>query len=196
MTIARSVLRQLDVLSALLVAVALGLYLWPVGVSAPASDTRERVPGAAVLPDNGNSASPNAAPDQAQTIVNANILSASRRAPTRRYASPEVAALQEFSMPAAFAPSNQSDAQTADGETNDDRVPAFYGTVNSDGTWRALMRLSNADANPSLFKEGDRRGSYRVVSIRANAVVVAGPSGQQTLRLAAPARGDSIGKIP
>ena len=77
-----------------------------------------------------------------------------------------------------------------------DAVPALYGTVNTDGVWRALLRLSGSDPNPSLFKEGDQRGGYRVVSIRSNAVVVAGPSGQRTLRLVQPARGDSMGKTP
>ncbi len=130
-------------------------------------------------------------------VANANILSASRRAPQRRYVSPDVATETGFSMPAAFVSAPDSsvvNASTADDDA--DAVPALYGTVNTDGVWRALLRLSSSDPNPSLLQEGDKRGAYRVVSIRSNAVVVAGPSGQRTLRLARPARGDSMGKTP
>jgi len=169
--------------------VAAVLYLWPVSIAAPgaaAQRTASLTKPATVSADTLDVA----------LVTNANILSASRRAPTQRYVSPDLASATEFSMPAAFRPSVDSSSASSATVANDDAVPAWYGTVHADGVWRALLRLSANDANPSLFKEGDKRGAYRVVSIRSNAVVVAGPSGQRTLRLAQPARGDSMGKTP
>lgn len=186
MNISAGTLRRLDVLSLAVLAASVVLYVWPVSIPKP--DETASLP-AIVRPRVA------AEPDtlDARQVVNANILSASRRAPQRRYVSPELASASEFSMPAAFAPStDSSNAKSGDA----DAVPGLYGTVNTDGVWRALLRLSSSDPNPLLLKEGDQRGGYRVVSIRSNAVVVAGPSGPRTLRLAQPARGDSMGKTP
>ncbi|MBC8087985.1 MAG: hypothetical protein H7Z40_12025 [Phycisphaerae bacterium] len=180
-------LRLLDVLSATLFVLAAAVYLWPVSLTAPSTTPRTdaRLPTVVREVDNA---------DHVQQVITANILSASRRAPERRYLSPSLASETDFSMPAAFAPVTDSTSAAALAQDSDDAVPALYGTVNTDGVWRALLRLSGNDVNPSLFREGDKRGGYRVVSIRSNAVVVAGPAGQRTLRLAQPAPGDSIRK--
>ena len=194
MSMSSGALRRLDVISALLLVAALAVYVWPISVG---SRGQSQVRVAAVsIP------SPVAADtSDAQTVIVANLLSASRRAPLRRYVSPDIAAATEFSMPPAFAPASGSSASDAanDNSANDgddEAVPALYGIVSVSGSPRALLRLSPGDANPSLFGEGDTRGAYRVISIHSSSVVLAGPSGSRTLSLARPARGDSIGKTP
>ncbi|MEP6764612.1 MAG: hypothetical protein ABJB66_09895 [Gemmatimonadaceae bacterium] len=127
---------------------------------------------------------------RAATIVAANILSGSRRAPTLHYKSPEAEEMQAFAAPVAAL---KPDAAATDSAGNSDAIPGLYGIVNVDGTWRALLRLSDSDASPTLLKEGDRRGGYRVLSIQSDRVVLAGTAGQRTLRLARNAPGDSTG---
>lgn len=190
MNVSLRALRRLDIVSMIVIAVAVGIYAWPVS-----ADIAEQ----AAPPLAGVALRVTSEPDtlDALQVASANILSASRRAPVRRYLSPDATPASDFSMPAAFATPVDSPG-TSNVATDDDAdaVPALYGTVNTDGTWRALVRLSSSDPNPTLLKEGEKRGAYRIISIRSNAVVVAGPSGQRTLRLARPARGDSIGKSP
>lgn len=176
----------IDVVSAILIAVAIALYVWPVRISAPPA------PGVAV-----NLALPSmpiavASGDEVTSIVASNIMSASRQAPASRYVSPDRMGQPEFTMPAAFLPT--PDPATANAESEEDAIPSLYGIVNIEGTSRALLRLSESDASPVLLREGDKRGAYRVVTIRANAVIVAGPSGQRTLHLSKSARSDSTGK--
>lgn len=176
----------IDALSALLLLAAVAFYAWPVRTSiTPPMETTS----VAVLPKT-EVASTNT--DDVSAITAANILSASRHAPSSRYVSPDRAGPSEFAMPASFTPVRDSAAtETA---PDSDTVPSLYGIVNIEGTSRALLRLSDADANPVLLREGDVRGAYRVISIRSNAVIVAGPSGKRTLRLSKSARGDSTGK--
>ena len=180
-------LRTLDVLSGLALLIAIGLYLWPVGVLVPNAN-------ALFEPKLVTSATNAALNDNEATVVVAsNILSGSRRAPTVRYKSADLLPAPDYSMPAAFVTAMNTDS--AKGKADEpDAVPSLYGIVNSDGTWRALLRLADSDASPTLLREGERRGSYVVVSIRSNAVVVAGPSGQRTLRLTRGPRTDSTGK--
>ena len=180
-------LRTLNALSGLAFLVAIGLFLWPVGVPVPrATATTE-----AKLVASAANALPN--DNDATTVVASNILSSARHVPGVRYTTPDLLPAPDYSMPSAFAPVMNTDSARAKAEAPD-AVPSLYGIVNSDGTWRALLRLAESDASPTLLREGDRRGSYVVVSIRPNAVVVAGPSGQRTLRLARPSRTDSTGK--
>ena len=180
-------LRTLDGLSGLALLIALGLYLWPVGVQSPdvAAATQPKIVASArvtTLNDN-----------EAAVVVASNILSSGRRAPSVRYISPDLLSVPDYSMPTAFATAASADSMKA-APDEPDAVPSLYGIVNSDGTWRALLRLAEGDASPILLREGDRRGAYVVVSIRPNAVVVAGPSGQRTLRLTRASRTDSTGK--
>jgi len=180
-------LRTLDVLSGLALLIALGLYLWPVRVLVPTaavSPASKLIASAAATTLNDNDAT---------VVVAANILSSGRRAPGVRYTSPDLFPAPDYSMPDAFATAMNTDSAKARSDGLD-AVPSLYGIVNSDGTWRALLRLAESDASPVLLREGDRRGSYVVVSIRPNAVVVTGPSGQRTLRLTRASRTDSTGK--
>ena len=179
-------LRTLDGLSGLALLIALGLYLWPVGVQSPdvAAATQPKIVASArvtTLNDN-----------EAAVVVASNILSSGRHAPSVRYTSPDLSSAPDYSMPTAFVAASADSMKAAPDEP--DAVPSLYGIVNSDGTWRALLRLAEGDASPILLREGDRRGAYVVVSIRPNIVVVAGPSGQRTLRLTRASRTDSTGK--
>ncbi|MEO7363271.1 MAG: hypothetical protein ABI120_23255 [Gemmatimonadaceae bacterium] len=180
-------LRTLDVLSGLGLLIAFGLYFWPVRVSVPSATVATEskfFTGAAATTANENDAT---------VVVASNILSSGRRAPGVRYTSPDLLPGPDYSMPAAFATVTDTDSAKARAD-EPDAVPSLYGIVNSDGMWRALLRLAESDASPILLREGDRRGSYVVVSIRPNAVVVAGPAGQRTLRLTRASRTDSTGK--
>lgn len=180
-------LQTLDVVSGLALLIALGLYLWPVSVQVPnASTATQPTMVASVRPATSNN-------NEAEVVVASNILSGGRHAPAVRYTSPDLLPAPDYSMPTAFAAAASAEGiRAADDES--DAVPSLYGIVNSDGTWRALLRLAASDASPTLLREGDRRGAYVVVSIRPNAVVVAGPSGQRTLRLTRASRTDSTGK--
>ena len=185
----RKSLRLLDILSGIAILVAVILYVLPVRVSVPAAspmpkaNTRPTAPSV-VVNDN-----------EAATVVASNILSSSRHAPAVRYISPELLPAVDYTMPPAFATGMNSESPKA-APDDPDAVPSLYGIVNADGTWRALLRLVESDVSPVLLREGDRRGAYVVVSIRPNAVVVAGPSGQRTLRLNRASRSDSTGKSP
>ena len=180
-------LRTLDVLSGFALLIALGLYLWPVSVSVPSGTTSTESKLVA------SAARTTSSDNDATVVVASNILSSGRHAPGVRYTSPDLLPAPDYSMPAAFANAMTTDRAKAKAD-EPDAVPSLYGIVNSDGTWRALLRLAESDASPALLREGDRRGPYVVVSIRPNAVVVAGPSGQRTLRLTRASRTDSTGK--
>ena len=178
-------LRLLDVASGLALLAALALYLWPVRVSvASVSALSNASPTVAATPVTPND-------NEANTVVAENILSSSRHVPSVRYTSPELLPAPDYSV-GLFAASASADSAKTSAD-DPDAVPSLYGIVNSDGAWRALLRLAESDASPKLLSEGDRRGSYVVVTIRPNAVVVSGPSGQRTLRLTRSVR-DSTGK--
>ena len=187
MTSSSRLLRMLDIVSALVLVVAIALFVWPVSVAVPASNSPVEPAPKSVLPAVRTS------DNDAASIVAANILSSSRHAPSVRYTSPDLLPATDYSVPAVFAPTVGSDSAKGASEATD-AVPSVYGIVNTDGTWRALLRLTESDVSPALLREGDRRGPYQVVSIRPNAVVVAGPSGQRTLRLNRSSRADSTGK--
>ncbi|MGV3711302.1 MAG: hypothetical protein ACO1Q7_20950 [Gemmatimonas sp.] len=201
MTLSSSARRLLEGFAVLALLAAVALYAIPVRPPRPGTPT---VPSVNAVPSAQSfeaaaanaqqlTASASAATENAASVVNANILSGSRRAPASRYVSPDAIPAADFSMPAVFAPTPASDPSGA-GDVDSD-VPALYGIVNTNGVWRALLKLEE-QSGPTLLAEGDRRGSYRVVSIRSNAVVVAGTSGQRTLRLSRAAGGDSTGKSP
>lgn len=179
-------LRVLDTLSVLgLIAAAL-IALMPTRIQvssvAPRAKTSMAFPVGANNPQSADAA----------TILAANILSGSRREPTVHYKSPDAEVMQAFTPQAVDV---RSDLAVSDSSGTAGVVPSLYGIVNNAGTWQALLRLSASDVSPTLLKEGDRRGAYRVVSIQPDRVIVAGPSGQRTLRLARTAPGDSTGNI-
>lgn len=192
MSVNESTIRVLNRLAVGVFAAAVLIYLWPLGSGLP-DEMRAGLSTTVAVPAPHNDTS------DARAVVSANILSASRRAPSQRYVSPDVAVQPAFVMPPAFAGTAGSatvDSMSSGTSDAGDEAPALYGIISMNGTPRALLRLSSADASPSLFGEGDKRGNFRVVSIRGNAVVLATPSGTRTLRLARPARSDSSGIMP
>jgi hypothetical protein len=200
MTLSSRTRRLLDGVTVVALLAAFVLYALPVQPAQPhatAVASTDAVPSAQSFEAAAASAQQlasyaSSASENATRVVNANILSGTRRAPVSRYVSPDAVPTADFSMPSVFAPSPTATA--SDGATAEAEVPALYGIINANGTWRALLKLEESDAGPVLLAEGDRRGSYRVVSIRSNVVVVAGGSGQRTLRLSRSATGDSTGK--
>lgn len=105
-------------------------------------------------------------------IVAANIFAVSRTPPRRRY--------------------NPADDQFAEGteavpEMNPVEAmqppPHLFGTVVGPGGAMALMQSDSANGPGKLFREGERIGIYRLVKIKANSVVVSGPSGRLEIQV-------------
>ena len=112
-----------------------------------------------------------------QTIVDGNIFSAARAAPAVRYSPFE----SDSGSVAATIPDS---SMVGTGEVPpDDGVPQLLGTVVGPRGGSALMRLDPATPGAQLYHEGDRGGSYRVVKINEQSVVLSGPRGQLVLRL-------------
>ncbi len=101
-------------------------------------------------------------------IVAANIFSATRSAPSRRYdpgslEGPDVSGgAPDMAM--------QSAPQVA--------LPQLFGTVLSPAGAMALMQGDSSDGPGRLFREGDRIGPFRIVKVKTNSVIVSGPSGR------------------
>ena len=177
-------LRVLDTLSVLGLISAALIAVMPARI--PVSSSAARAKMSMSFPVGAN----NTQSADAATVLAANMLSGSRHEPTVHYRSPDAEVMQ------AFAPQTvevKADSTVSDSSGNADVIPSLFGIVNNGGTWQALLRLSASDVSPTLLKEGDRRGAYRVVSILPDRVIVAGPSGQRTLRLARTAPSDSTG---
>jgi hypothetical protein len=193
-------LRVVDGIAVLMVLAAAGIMIWPARVRVHATIAANET---ALLPGpRMSSAALDASSDtshDAAIVVSANILSGSRKAPPSRYVSPDNVAPSTYVLPPAFQhDGNLVDSNILGGRANGDAVedalPALYGIVSTDGTWRALVRLSTADAIPVLMREGDKRGAYHIVSIAADRVVVANGSGQHILRLSRANLRDSGGR--
>jgi hypothetical protein len=116
-------------------------------------------------------------------IVEGNVFSATRRAPSVRFRPPG----SEADAPPPSAPSAVTVA---------DDGPRLFGIVSQDGTRRALLQLPGTDSTPHLLASGERRAGYRVVSIELDRVVVVSSAGTRTVRLAARAPSDSSEKHP
>jgi hypothetical protein len=127
------------------------------------------------LPETAVTAVPSAGGRQhadslAEDIILANVFSALRTAPSRRYAGSTDAAESEAPgmgmAPPAFS-------------------PELVGTAVSDqpGATRALLKLDPADPTPRLYAVGEGAGGFRVVSIEARSVQLTGPRGRLVLRL-------------
>lgn len=136
-------------------------------------------------------------------IVQGNVFSASRRAPSSRF-SPPGALASGYDAPVGDGPAMTAGgmyggdalmasvpASVADGE----RVPHLYGIVNSDGVRQALVAL-RAGEPPRLLVVGDRLAGYRVTAIEQDRVVLAFSGGVRTLRLTRPASRDSFENSP
>ena len=109
----------------------------------------------------------------AEDIILFNLFSASRTAPSRRYAAQ--------SAGSSAMPDESSEPATR----SSGFFPVLIGTAVSDraGETRALLQLLATDPTPRLYAVGDRAGGYSVVSIDARAVVLTGPRGRVVLRL-------------
>ncbi|MSR22514.1 MAG: hypothetical protein EXR92_03055 [Gemmatimonadetes bacterium] len=110
-------------------------------------------------------------PAAGQTIVAADIFSASRTAPAVRY------------NPVDPDAGNVPDPSPI---TEDQAVPQLYGTVVGPRGASALMRLDAGTTGAQLYREGDRGGTYRVEEIDEQSVVLSGPEGRIVVRLVHP----------
>ncbi|MSR36469.1 MAG: hypothetical protein EXR95_07485 [Gemmatimonadetes bacterium] len=155
--------------TALATAVAAAALLWPARAPmveiAPAG--LESPPAAA--------AAPRADPALSRGIADANIFSATRRAPRERYRPDAAQATGE-----GMAGDGPSAAAGGGG------VPHLYGIVPDASGAAALLRLDPGAPGALLYREGDRGGMYRVDSIGEQSVVLSGPSGRLELRLPRP----------
>jgi hypothetical protein len=147
-------------------------WLWPAG-GVSASDA-----AAPAIVASSPVEMPAAREDAAEDIVLSNVFAANRRAPSSRYAPPE---LSGDSANGAMAEPMPLPMSPLDSLSMSGDVPRLYGTViGGDGT-RALLHLSNRGL--ALYEVGARDGGYTVVSIAPREVVVRGPGGRVTLRL-------------
>ena len=184
----------LDVLSASLLVVALGLLGWPLVQPTPAAPTPDiagavqSAPAAAPLPlvDMAR------ADSLAQRAVAANVFSASRRAPVSRFMAPGQQSSASPTMMPSMLPDSTADAATLTGEV----FPRLTGIVVMNGERLALLQLSANDGSPRLYRAGEQHGRVRVVRIEATHVVLSGPAGSRVLRLDARATPDSLEILP
>ncbi|MBA3466678.1 MAG: hypothetical protein H0T21_04660 [Gemmatimonadaceae bacterium] len=102
-------------------------------------------------------------------IIGANIFSATRTPPSRRYdpANPEGSGISTGGAPDMMM---ESPAQ--------ENLPQLFGTVLGPAGAMALMQGDSSDGPGSLFREGDRLGQFRIVKVKSNSVIVSGPSGR------------------
>ena len=153
----------------------------------------------------------------AERVVATNPFDASRSAPSVRWTLPDgelvttgaalppgLAALEPDvgfdpspSLPALPEPEMAPRTDTPQANTavraRDRRVPALFGTVVSADGARALLRLDARIPGAQLYAEGARAGGWRVLRVEADRVVLDGPGGTVTLRMAhasAPGRTD------
>ncbi len=123
------------------------------------------------------------------TVVNGNVFSATRRAPSVRFTAPGQASSD---MPAMSAT-----AETAPSATTDSlSLPRLSGIVTVDGERRALVQLTASDGAPHLFGVGDVHAGFRIVRIGPDQVVLASRAGTRTLRLSSRATPDSLENLP
>jgi len=165
----------LRALTAIFVLSALGALLWR-----PAT-------GALRAPDADFDAAPApsvavAAADPATTesIIAANIFSPSRTPPAARY---QPLAIGDDAAAAEVANAAPADATMVDAE---DAVPRLYGVIAGPHGRAALLRLDPDAPDAQLLREGESSGSYRVVRINEQSVVLTGPAGRVELRLIRP----------
>ena len=141
------------------------------------------------------SADTSAADDSAlvDAVVRANVFSDTRRPPAVRY-DPTGAAQADAApaaMPLGAPPSADSAGDAAHGaeETgapSSSAVPSLFGIVAEPQGAVALLRLDPHIPGARAYHAGDRGGAWRVVRVGDREVVLDGPAGRRTLRLAAP----------
>lgn len=129
-------------------------------------------------------------------IVNNNVFSSSRRAPTATFAPPGAAWTTREPEPAVMTllsdPVSNADGAQAESVS----YPLLSGIVVQDGVRLALLQLRNSDAVPRLYRDGDVDAGYRIVRVGADHVVLNSRSGTRTLRLALPRPSDRSPSLP
>lgn len=115
----------------------------------------------------------------AEEVVLANLFAADRRPPASRYTPPELGG--DPAGPDATEPlPDEAPAMAGSLE------PLLFGTIVRDSGSLALLQFDPSAAGPRLYRAGDRDGPWRIVSIAAREVVLAGPAGRLVLRLPTP----------
>jgi hypothetical protein len=118
----------------------------------------------------------NEADSLAEEIVLANLFASNRTPPGRRYQLMDVAVDSATAGGEVGLPPDETAAASRLG-------PLLYGTIVRESGSLALLQVDPAAQGPQLFGVGDRAGPWRVVSIAAREVVLAGPAGRLVLRL-------------
>ncbi len=149
------------------------LFAWPASTAVASVAPTLPALTAAVPP------MPSTATALTDSIVNANIFSLTRKAPTARtfVAGPVDPVL------AATAAASDSMGGVEMTSPDADPVPALYGVVNGPLGAAALLRLDPAARGSRLFHLGEGVGGYRVRSIGADRVELSGPTGPVVLTL-------------
>lgn len=180
--------RGRDRLAAATAIVLVLLNVWPIGRSVrPVSPAIPAVKGATLAARDDSASIQTAA-----HIVDGNVFSATRRAPTVRFVPPGTdGATVQPSMPAMA-----DGAMTDNGFAAPTEGPKLFGIIAQDGRRRALLQLPGTDSVPRLLDIGDRRGGYRVVSIADDRVVLATSTGSRTVRLVSRTSPDSLENLP
>jgi hypothetical protein len=137
-------------------------------------------PDAGPPPSDSSAALPNLAPGDpalAEDVVLANAFSSRRAPPTTRYTPPDASMDSSAGMVGdAVGETGLPPAPTGE--------PVLLGTVVGTRGTQALLQLDPFAGAPRLYAVGDRDAGYRVISIAPRAVILAGPNGRVTIRLA------------
>jgi len=131
-------------------------------------------------PSDSSPALPTLAPGDpalAEDVVLANVFSSRRSPPASRYAPPDAG--MDSSAGMVVDPVDRGGLPpTPSGD------PVLLGTVVGARGTQALLQLDPFAGAPRLYAVGDRDGEYRVLSIAPRSVILAGPKGRVTVRLA------------
>lgn len=184
--------RVLDAVSAMCVIAAAALFVWPVSTPTPATTAPAGNKGGVANSDASvtrPTGTPGSAPDTLVVrVVNGNVFSATRKAPTTRFRLPSDGA--EANVVSSMI--SPAEGAVTPGMTNSEDFPRLSGIVTLHGERRALLQLLAADGVPQLYRVGDAHGGYRVLRIEADRVVLAGRNGSRTVKLASPAKADTL----
>lgn len=175
---------------------AVVLALWPVHTNVP--------PRAPAGQDVNVAAGESGAIDrglleaQQMQVVNTNLFSSTRRAPTVRFrlpglaAAPETSSIDSVAMAAGLAPPGGGAIPSP---TAPDEL-VLLGLIHLGAGPRALLGRAAGDSAARLVGIGDRVGGYRVQSIGSDRVILESSSGSRTVRLTRPTPSDSSEWLP
>lgn len=186
--------RWLDALSALCAVAAVVLLLLPTPRDVPpnATTTPNADPTDRSAPTVSAVAFAEPRADSLMAVVvNGNVFSATRRAPSSRFVVPGQG-LDIPTPPVAYAPP----AGGAMRDTAADPLPRLSAIVAMNGERRALLQFVASDVSPRLYRLNDVHAGYRIVRIESDHVVLASRSGTRTLRLSQRATPDTLKNPP